>query len=360
MVATKNKPVQVLHFAGPNSSKNLRISDSLIAVAGDLAPVLALLDEFPHSKILGKSRAHLHLIALTYVRAKSLDHAKLVFDQDGFANACEIAFGERINGLEGILRRCPASLFAADAYKLFRKIIRDSNAQKVFRHSDSIAAELIETLYNLPPELRMAGVVNKLRHPDEALIIQLACNDAKNPAGMADRKRLAERLGQIRSTEKFWEALTDELVGQLGPIPTPPPIDHPNFYPVTSLKQVIKVAKKFRNCLRNYLSEVKRGEMALHIFARGEESAVIGIAPAFGCAGMVKEIKGPENERIRPDLYEEVIDILHRNGFEIYMRHRHRDLDDIPRGLENLADYSEPHDIKKVSNQVIQSFLENL
>lgn len=357
MEKTKNNPTVGSHAercVRPYNQLN-RVSDSLQAVAGDLAHIFGEIDPFPHSEILGKPRSIIHLTALVYAKTNSNDLAKQVADQNKFSASVEICFGYRIIGLEGILKKCPPCLFGIDSYKKFLKIIHCENAQKVLRHSEYVKDELIETLFNLPAEFRIKSILSKLRHPDEALIIDLAAHGSSE-----QRQHLAQRLCETRSLEKFWEAICENLIGQISNFPEPPAINHPNFYPVTSLLQVMKTAQKFQNCLRQYLTECANGELALFIFARDEELAVIGIQPRFGSSGSVLEIKGIQNAPLRDQLLEEIHTILKMNGFRIVMEERHADVDDITRGIQRLKNCNDPNSIKETANDILKYALEHI
>lgn len=338
----------------PKADENVtQVSDALTAVTGDLAVFFAQIDPFPHHNILDKPRTHLHLLATVFSKAHCIESAAKVFACRKFRDACTAAIGHRVAGLEGALKKAPASLLNIEDYTRLHQLISDDGAMKVLRHAKGLTAELIETLFILPPEYRTAGVVKHIRHPAEAQIVKLAC-DSGSPTDCEERRiHLAERLSKICVAEKFWNVICGELVSQMGSIPAPPPINHPNFYPVTQLVEVLQLADKFRNCLRSYVSEVQGGSLSLYQFVRGDELAVIGISPRFGCNGCVKEIKGPQNERLSPKLLEEITEILQQNDFVMWTPRRCREIDDIPEGIEHLTNCNERHEIEKVCNLMI-------
>lgn len=335
-----------------------QISDAMMGVAGELAPLFAQLDSFPHTKILEKPRTHFHLLAIVLSTGGSLEKAKSAFQCRKFRDACTAVFGFPVVGLEGVLKKAPPTLFGIKDYTRLSQLILDGGALKVLRHSSVITNNLIETLFELPCELRTAGVVKNLRHPAEAQIVKLACRTSAKDAEL--RLRLANRLSNIRVAENFWGVVCTELVRQMGPVPAPPKIDHPNFFPVTELAEVLQLADKFRNCLRRYVGDVRAGSLSLYQFIRGNQIAVIGISPRFGRSGCIKEIKGPENERLPRELYEEITQILIQNGFVMWSPPHFREIDDIPEGIEHLTNCTETHEIEKVCDLVIELISEKI
>lgn len=342
---------------GHDTRKPIRISDSLEAVAGDLAPIFAEIDPFPHHQILGKPRSYPHLIALAYLKTKSIDLAKQVLDQIKFSAGVEICFGNHIIGLEGILKKCPAQLFDADSYEKFLKIIHDENALKVLRHSQSVTTDLIGTLFNLPAEFRVQGIISKLCHPDASLVVELAANTECSVLAKKQRQQLAKSLAETRSSESFWNGVMDAIFAKIGPLPEIPTINHPNFYTVTTVPQVLKTADKFANCIRSYVPEIMRGELGLYIFCRDEELALVGVAPRFG-KHVVQEIKGISNREITPDLKHEIMHILKVNGFKLMIQDRATDVDDLKRGFTRLTHADDAYLAKKFSNQILNDALE--
>lgn len=339
-----------------DTRQQIRISDSLEAVAGgDLAPVFAEIDPFPHPQILGKSRSYLHLIALGYTKNKSIDLAKQVLDQNKFSAGVETCFGNRIIGLEGILKKCPAQLFPADTYEKFLKIIPDQNALKVLRHSPSVAADLIRSLFNLPPEFRFNGVVSKVHHPDQALIIDLAAHGSNE-----QRHLFAHRLGETRSLKKFWELIGENLLAQIQHMPSPPEISHPNFFALDSLLRVMKASIKFQNCLRSFLSEALNGQVAFYVFSRNEDLAVISIQPRFGTKGIVTEVKSHQNAPVPDQLLQEIHEILKNNGFKIATNEWNSgvDLDHVSRKIRRMIHESDRHSLGRLSNEILKDTLE--
>lgn len=333
----------------------IRITDSLEAVAGDLAPIFAEIDPFPHHHVLGKPRTYLYLIAFTYINTKSFDLAKQVLDQNKFSAGVEICFGERLIGLEGVLKKCPPQLFEADIYQKFHKIIPDENSLKTLRHCQWVTAQLIETIYNLPGEFRCNRVVWKIKSPAQALIIALAAHGSPE-----QRQIFAHRLGETRSLKKFWELIGENLLAQIQHMPVPPEISHPNFFALDSLLRVVKASIKFRNCLRSYISEALNGQVAFYVFSRNEDLAVISIQPRFGTKGVVTEIKGPQNAPVPDKLLQEIHEILKTNGFKIATNEWNSgvDLDHVSRKIRRMIHESDVHTLGRLSNEILKDALE--
>lgn len=340
---------------------NVRVSDCLRAVAGDFAPSFAQLDAFPHTNILQKPRGLLHLLAMAVVKQCDPVAVRMVFENWQFQACCKLVFGAEIQGLRRILANCPPVTFSWNTYKQLMALTEDPNALKVLRFSQAINADKVETVYNMPSVLRTSGIVSKVRRPQEALVLNQVWN-AIAPADDGDQNKLIHTLDKTGSRDAMWQHLGNQLVDKWHPVPKGPVIQHPNFYPVVSRKMLIGVSKKYRNCLGSYVSDVIEGKVAIYIFNRNNEKAVMSIEPCFGNKGVVRELKGPENNDLSKELKSEILGILKNEGFKTDTVHQFREtsINRLINAFNSLADAKCNYKIDQYSNFVARNMEERI
>lgn len=338
---------------------NVRVSDSLRAVAGDFAHSFAHLDAFPHTNILGKPRGLLHLLAMAVVKGCDPLTVRMVFENWHFQTCCELVFGTEIQGLRRILAKCPPITFSENTYKQLMVLTEDPNALKVLRFSQAITADKVETVHNMPAVLRTSGIVSKLRRPQEAMALTQIWNLIQ-PADDGHQKEVIRTLAKTVSREAFWDHIRNLLIDTRHPVPKGPAIQHPNFYPVTSRKMLVSVAKEFRNCLTNYIGEVIDGKMAIFVFNRDEQKAVLSVEPCFGSKGVIRELVGPENDPVANELKSEILAVLKKEGFKTGAVHRFREppVARLSDAFDSLSKADTDYHVEKYSECLVRRIIE--
>lgn len=295
-----------------------RVSDSLRAICHEHAYKIASFCPYPHTEILNSCRGKLHLIGLLISRRDySKHHAWMVLNETNLSDAIEMAFGKSIRGLSGTLKKMPAIMFQKTTYQRLTGLLNDHRALKVFGHSDEITSELIDTLYNLPEELRMASVVKHILVPDEAKILELACSPDDGPSGSRSRSRFASRLSDCRSRKGIWNAIREELFERFVQLPQAPRIDDQRVRSLSTISQINQAADEFQCCLRMLTDETVRGDLAFYVFDNGISKAVISVKAKIGqdgLAGEIDEIKGVKNSAIPSETIKEIEKIFAVTG----------------------------------------------
>ncbi len=79
-------------------------------------------------------------------------------------------------------------------------------------------------------------------------------------------------------------------------VPEPPIHASGVCQPICSADELARAARRFRNCLRNFIPDVIRGEMYFYVW-HGDETAVIQLKPERPFGWLVNEIWGVQNRR---------------------------------------------------------------
>ena len=328
-----------------------RVSDSLRAICHEHAYKIASFDPYPHLNGLNSCRGKLHLIGLLISRRDySKHHAWMVLNETNLADAIEMTFGKPMRGLSGTLKKMPAIMFQKTAYQRLAGLISDHRAIKVFGHSDEITNDLIDTLFNLPEELRMASVIKHIVCPTEARIIEIASSPDDGPAGSRSRSRFASRLSDCRSRKSFWNAIREELFERFVHLPQAPATDDVRVRSLSTIGQISQAADEFRNCLRMLVDEAVRGEMAFYIFDNGTSKAIISLKAKIGQNGLtgeIDEIKGVKNSAIPPETIKEIESIFEGAGITRRNPEHHTQFGVMCRFIRDLKTNDHPADIER-------------
>jgi len=296
-----------------------RVSDALRAVAGDFVWDLARLDPFPHNKILSKPRAITHLTGIVLSKKNTKPcHAFMVMAEHDVPSAIEITFGKSVEGLSGILKKCPVSMFTPETYQRFATLVFENRAMKVLSHAPLVDQDLIDILFYLPKELRHSAILKHIISPHEARILELASSPDDGPEGIRSRCQFASRLSDCKNRKTFWNIIREELFCRFRPMPAPPPIDHPRVKRIQSITEINKFAIEFQNCMRSLVETVADGELVFYGYeAPNGEKAIVSVSPKFtadGPVGLIDRIAGPKNANVSERVLTEIKSIFEKNG----------------------------------------------
>ncbi|WP_333586103.1 hypothetical protein [Phenylobacterium sp.] len=201
--------------------------------------------------------------------------------------------GEPVRGLEGIFHRLGAQRAeSAGAYVKLIAILRDDGVgAATLRHTQVPTFEAIERLHALPDWARVSAVLEmRFQEASTALLIvrtlraqgRLA-SDAEAQAFLCSRRSsIFERLVRAGVDIHF---------------PQPPWPGVADLRPVGGLRDLLRVADRFSNCLGATAEQAVEG--SVHYYAwEGEEPAVVELQRVMGLAWIISEIAGVENSAV--------------------------------------------------------------
>ena len=130
-----------------------------------------------------------------------------------------------------------------------------------------------------------------INNAKEARIIGMLCADAEAASCFLDKLR------DIPSRGEFWTDATIYLISRSFVFPAAGTINHPDIHQIVNPSDLVRLAGKFRNCLRNYIGEGITGEMAFYHYS-GAEPVVLSLKSRFGGAPIIVEMKGVANAKV--------------------------------------------------------------
>jgi hypothetical protein len=151
---------------------------------------------------------------------------------------------------------------------------------------------------------------------------------------------LTEHIVRMNKGEHPDRIIEDLYLSRRFPAPVIPA--DPDFSYIEDGFSLIDTAKRFRNCLRNYVAEALRGERQYYLWRKpGQPEVVFEICNDAPFGWYLAQARHEKNEKLSPDLAEELrqklcdFGILRTNSMEQLTRPFLEDGED----LDNLADF---------------------
>ncbi|MEM8920620.1 MAG: hypothetical protein AAGB25_04580, partial [Pseudomonadota bacterium] len=194
-------------------------------------------------------------------------------------------------------------------YAQFLALFAEPNANEALRHMTQITPDRFAPLGVLPAALRTPKILAAVPHgqaaTDLAIALELAIRIRGADAGPAIAARWARAKDAKALFDKAAADLEPEAFG--GSIPPAPDLPPP-FGAVRTRKALEAVALEFRNCLRDYTTELAQGRMAVYVWRAREKAAVALTLDAAGWR--LAEALGENNVDLEEPTLREIVAVL--------------------------------------------------
>lgn len=197
-------------------------------------------------------------------------------------------------GLARALARLGEVAWTAEDYRGLALALRTFGVSARLRHAEAITPASLGVLRLLPAELREAGLCGHNITPAQAeLLVEIH-------QALSARDGAAAALAQARA----WSAASTvaDLLQRADQSLVPPTARPPfpggeRLRPLASAEAILDAARRYRNCLGNYLNVAASGQSAFYEWM-GEPRAVIEVArdPLFGW--VLEQARGPQNQEV--------------------------------------------------------------
>lgn len=283
------------------------ITDSLRVVAGENATEIGRIFEPPHTTFLNAPGQTMHLVGLALAAGNTRidDH----FLNEKWSIQLRETLPDRWHGCRKIFSKMPLPMLSPDQYKKLFDLLNCPAGKKFLQHDNVITGNTIEILHELPVELRVPGVVRFINNAKEARIIGMLCADAEAASCFLDKLR------DIPSRGEFWTDATTYLIARAFEFPIGPKIDHPSIHQIVKAADLVRFARKFRNCLKSCVGDGISGSTAYYHFAHPTEPAVIALKSRFGGnSAAIEEMKGIGNARLSDETRQIIATAFAQHG----------------------------------------------
>jgi len=254
----------------------------LTHLAGEHAARLAGLWPAPHTDFITATADRRHLVCFV------LSQPEERVDRFGAAALLEQPVRVLIRdlgeaapaGLARALTRLGEVAWSADDYRGLALGLRTFGVSARLRHAEAITPAHLAVLRAVPAELRDVGLCSPSITPAQAELLTeiyraLAARDGR-PAALAQGRAWS---GASSAADMLQRAKTSLNA----PTATPPFPGSERLRPFDTAEALLDAARRYRNCLTNYLDEASAGASAFYEWT-GDPGAVVGLErdPLFG------------------------------------------------------------------------------
>jgi len=284
-------------------------------LAGAHSEAIAAAWPAPHMGFLALPSARRHAAAILLERGHALGDLVYMTERARDGDVANLLMhGEAPKGLMKALGRLGEALWQPADYDLLLSLFSDENTAQVLRHCGEIRPAQLHQVRKLPSMLRVPKILGNIPDsPGAAEDLAEAFRLAVRMQGDASAFGIAQRWERAGSASRLFDMAAEELQpGRFGGLARPPVLP-PAFAPVTDRKMLEAVALEFRNCLRDFTSDIAGGRMAVYVLRDGVERAVLALRqdPA---GWRLAEARGPDNVSLREDSLRFIVGAVEQAG----------------------------------------------
>jgi hypothetical protein len=246
------------------------------------------------------SQARMHLIALALAHLDTQVPPDIgLFARRSSRKVLDRVLGHAPAGIERALHRLPVAVLNRQNYRRLVNLLDDPESAKVLHHAAKISDSTIRVLYEMP---------GPLRRPLTAAVP--GWSDKLD--GLADGLRFLVSRGVAPSFDEIVaDLLSVTQYGQLAAkfgdwvdgLPLPESMPPPIVGPARRLDRsgdVCALAKRWKNCLADYVPAIDAGECAVYFWENTEMPAVCLVRRHGRLGWFLDESKGPRNADLEP------------------------------------------------------------
>lgn len=263
----------------------------------------ALLAELVH---LSRSRMHLVALALAHLDGAAPPELARILLRGSARQTLDAVLGQRPIGLKRVVRRLPDRVLENKSYRRLLQLLDDPAAAKLLHHADEIDDAAIKVVDDTPPALRsVAFTLHGWFGGMASLADGLKVLADRGAAASFDA--LIADLALLRQPKQFM-AKINCLVESL-PLPDLlPPSWAGHARRIDAAAEIRALAKRWRNCLENYVCRVESGECAIYLWEDGNLQAACSVRRRGRLGWFVDEVRGPRNAEIEALQLQTIID----------------------------------------------------
>jgi hypothetical protein len=237
-------------------------SPLLTFVAGDFAARIAGFWPEPHAAFLTAPAARRHLVCLALTLAEG-DAAPPADDllNRSFGRAIKLAAPDAPAGLARALERLGERAWVADDYRGLLRLLTEHRAAKLLRHADTISADEVQALCQLPQLLLEGGLGRLQLNAYAAGLVAEALEGIRRRDGEAAAQAVAARWAAADGVPSLARIVRDDLDP---PMPPPPHPGTERLRPLVTKAALNDAAVRYQNCLRHHVRSAIGGHSAYY------------------------------------------------------------------------------------------------
>lgn len=282
----------------------------LTYLAGEHAGAIAAVWPAPHEAFLALPAARRHAAAIIVSNGPANDlpahHIRhLVERQRDSDLAREILPNGDTAGLIKAMRKMGEGLWQAEEYERFLVLFREPNANRALRHLQELRPSQLWPIAELPAPLREAKILRFVDRRSAAYDLGLAYGLAMAMREPAKAKGLVERWQRADNRYRLFQMAVEDLTPDRFVPACGPPKLPAAYRQIETRADLEATALRFQNCLRDFVSEIAMGRMAVYVRDEPQEVAMALTRDAAGWR--LAEAEGPANEELPTPVLQDIV-----------------------------------------------------
>jgi hypothetical protein len=237
----------------------------------------------------------IHLLALTLAHLEARPTEQLVTSvlSQPVNDVLGTVLLDRPHGLRRVLGVLPEEVMPKHNYCDLVSLFRQPAIATFLQHHRSIDVCLLNSLISLTPPLRRPGfikLIGRLEH-SQSLVSGLRIISRRLDR---DFDTLAKEIGALSQPKQIMAKIANLVEG----LPLPnclPPTNVGPFLRCDSASQIRLLAKKWRNCLIDFVDDINEGNCAVYVALNEQPAAAVLVKRMDRLGWFVDEIKGRRN-----------------------------------------------------------------
>jgi hypothetical protein len=268
-------------------------------------PLAALLQADPelltHVFELDRVRMHVIALALAHLDESQASDLATVLFRGSIHEVLHRVVGRSPPGIRRVIRRLPFAVLSREGYQRLIELLDDRRSAKLLHHLDAteIIDSTVRVLYEIPAVLRpilseLVRCIERIEKLDQ-LPVGLRWLASRGAAASFDAL-VADLAAQAQPGQ--FVARLNKLVSEL-PLPqTLPSAQIALACRIDATADICALAKRFKNCLENFVAQVDAGGCAFYLWDDPAAPAVCLVTRQGRLGWSLSEALGPENAKL--------------------------------------------------------------
>lgn len=286
-------------------------------LAGEFADRIALVWGQPHGAFLTAPAARRHLACLALMDGDQTADSLETVLSDPLRTALRALLPNAPAGLGRALERMGEEAWAEAEYRQLLAALSDPFTAKVMNHAVEVTPQTVRGAVVLPTAVVRAGGGRFALDGGQASVLNEAYEAIARRLDEREMAAVAERWGRAGNVTQLFEWAADDVIGEIPPTTLETP---PGFRLLATKADLRDAALRFRNCLRDYVTNAVTGDSVFFEWL-GEPGAVVQVSRDAVFGWRVTEARGEDNDQVPVETRGAIVAALEAVGVAVGPSH---------------------------------------
>lgn len=286
-------------------------------LAGEFADRIALVWPQPHGAFLTTPAARRHLACLALMLGEHTAESLETVLTDPLRTALRNLLPEAPPGLGRALERMGEEAWTELEYRQLLAALADPFTAKVMNHAVEVTPQTVRGAVVLPTAVVRAGGGRFALDGGQASVLNEAYEAIARRLDERAMAAVAERWGRAGSVAQLFEWAADDIIGEIPPTSLETPV---GFRLLATKADLREAALRYRNCLRDYVTNAVTGESVFFEWL-GTPPAVVQVSRDAVFGWRLNEARGQDNDPVPAETRGAIVAALETVGVVVGPSH---------------------------------------